>query len=73
VPVLEPRLSGSGNIWRVIDTPDRGIQRADWRCGPFQGVDDSGYITLARGERSRLADHASDVLWRFAAGSAQYK
>ena len=28
----------------------------------FQGWEHSGHVTLLRGERSRLADHASDVL-----------
>jgi PhoH-like ATPase len=28
----------------------------------FKGWAHGGHVTLARGERSRLADHASDVL-----------
>jgi hypothetical protein len=43
--------------------PDRGLERPDL-CGRyrFKGWPHGGHVMLARGERSRLADFASDVL-----------
>ena len=52
-----------GNIAQ-IDTP----YLTETTCGltyvvnRFRGWTHSGHVTLVRGERSRLADHASDVL-----------
>jgi PhoH-like ATPase len=40
--------------------PDRDHLRPDLRRRPLQGLAHSGHITLIRGERSRLADFASD-------------
>ena len=40
----------------------RNDLRAYLRRGPFQGWEHSGHITLRRGERSRLADYASEAL-----------
>ena len=52
-----------GNLAQ-IDTPylTEGSSGPDLRRGPLQGWAHSGHVTLARGERSRLADFASEVL-----------
>jgi PhoH-like ATPase len=52
-----------GNIAQ-IDTPylTEGSSGLTYVVDRFKGWGHSGHITLARGERSRLADHASDVL-----------
>ena len=52
-----------GNIAQ-IDTPylTEGSSGLTYVVDRFKGWTHSGHITLARGERSRLADHASDVL-----------
>ncbi len=52
-----------GNIAQ-IDTPylTEGSSGLTYVVDRFKGWAHSGHITLARGERSRLADHASDVL-----------
>lgn len=52
-----------GNIAQ-IDTPyiTEGSSGLTYVVDRFKGWEHSGHITLARGERSRLADHASDVL-----------
>lgn len=52
-----------GNIAQ-IDTPylTEGSSGLTYVVDRFKGWDHSGHVTLARGERSRLADHASDVL-----------
>ncbi len=52
-----------GNIAQ-IDTPylTEGSSGLTYVVDRFKGWVHSGHITLARGERSRLADHASDVL-----------
>jgi PhoH-like ATPase len=52
-----------GNIAQ-IDTPylTEGSSGLTYVVDRFKGWSHSGHITLARGERSRLADHASDVL-----------
>ncbi|AQW28777.1 PhoH family protein [Ralstonia syzygii subsp. celebesensis] len=52
-----------GNIAQ-IDTPylTEGASGLTYVVDRFKGWSHSGHITLARGERSRLADHASDVL-----------
>ena len=52
-----------GNIAQ-IDTPylTEGSSGLTYAVDKFKGWQHSGHITLARGERSRLADFASDVL-----------
>ncbi|WP_420997202.1 PhoH family protein [Cupriavidus sp. 30B13] len=52
-----------GNIAQ-IDTPylTEGSSGLTYVVDRFKGWSHSGHITLARGERSRLADHAADVL-----------
>ncbi len=52
-----------GNIAQ-IDTPylTEGSSGLTYVVDRFKGWGHSGHVTLARGERSRLADHASDVL-----------
>jgi len=52
-----------GNIAQ-IDTPylTEGSSGLTYVVDRFKGWGHSGHITLARGERSRLADHASEVL-----------
>lgn len=52
-----------GNIAQ-IDTPylTEGSSGLTYVVDRFKGWSHSGHITLARGERSRLADHASDIL-----------
>lgn len=52
-----------GNIAQ-IDTPylTEGSSGLTYVVDRFKGWSHSGHITLARGERSRLADHATDVL-----------
>lgn len=52
-----------GNIAQ-IDTPylTEGSSGLTFIVDRFKGWEHSGHITLARGERSRLADYASDVL-----------
>jgi len=42
--------------------PDRGLVGLTFAVDKFKGWPHSGHITLARGERSRLADFASEVL-----------
>ena len=52
-----------GNIAQ-IDTPylTEGSSGLTYVVDRFKGWTHGGHVTLARGERSRLADHASDVL-----------
>ncbi len=52
-----------GNIAQ-IDTPylTEGSSGLTYVVDRFKGWEHSGHITLARGERSRLADHATEVL-----------
>ncbi|MFC4482595.1 MULTISPECIES: PhoH family protein [Cupriavidus] len=52
-----------GNIAQ-IDTPylTEGSSGLTYVVDRFKGWSHSGHVTLARGERSRLADHAADVL-----------
>ncbi len=52
-----------GNIAQ-IDTPylTEGSSGLTYAVDRFKGWSHSGHITLQRGERSRLADHAADVL-----------
>jgi len=52
-----------GNIAQ-IDTPylTEGSSGLTYVVDRFKGWSHSGHVTLARGERSRLADHAGDVL-----------
>lgn len=52
-----------GNIAQ-IDTPylTEGSSGLTYVVDRFKGWGHSGHITLARGERSRLADHAADIL-----------
>jgi PhoH-like ATPase len=52
-----------GNLAQ-IDTPylTEGSSGLTYAVDKFKGWQHSGHITLARGERSRLADYASDVL-----------
>jgi len=52
-----------GNIAQV-DTPylTEGSSGLTYVVDRFKGWSHSGHVTLARGERSRLADHASEVL-----------
>ncbi len=52
-----------GNIAQ-IDTPylTEGSSGLTYVVDRFKGWSPSGHVTLARGERSRLADHAGDVL-----------
>ena len=52
-----------GNIAQ-IDTPylTEGSSGLSYVVDRFKGWEHSGHVTLARGERSRLADHASEVL-----------
>jgi PhoH-like ATPase len=52
-----------GNIAQ-IDTPylTEGSSGLTYAVDRFKGWTHSGHVTLARGERSRLADHASEVL-----------
>ncbi len=52
-----------GNIAQ-IDTPylTEGSSGLTYVVDRFKGWEHSGHITLQRGERSRLADHATDVL-----------
>ena len=52
-----------GNIAQ-IDTPylTEGSSGLTYVVDRFKGWEHGGHVTLARGERSRLADHASDVL-----------
>ena len=52
-----------GNISQ-IDTPylTEGSSGLTYVVDRFKGWAHSGHITLQRGERSRLADHAAEVL-----------
>ena len=52
-----------GNLAQ-IDTPylSEGSSGLTFAVDRFKGWPHSGHVTLARGERSRLADYASDVL-----------
>jgi PhoH-like ATPase len=52
-----------GNIAQ-IDTPylTEGSSGLTYVVDRFKGWTHSGHVTLARGERSRLADYASDIL-----------
>jgi PhoH-like ATPase len=52
-----------GNIAQ-IDTPylTEGSSGLTYVVDRFKGWAHSGHVTLARGERSRLADYASDIL-----------
>src|SRR3982751_3472789 len=52
-----------GNLAQ-IDTPylTEGSSGLTYAVDPFKGWAHSGHVTLARGERSRLADFASEVL-----------
>ena len=52
-----------GNIAQ-IDTPylTEGSSGLTYVVDRFKGWRHSGHVTLARGERSRLADHAADAL-----------
>jgi PhoH-like ATPase len=52
-----------GNLAQ-IDTPylTEGSSGLTYLIDRFKGWNHSGHITLARGERSRLADYASDIL-----------
>jgi PhoH-like ATPase len=52
-----------GNIAQ-IDTPylTEGSSGLTYVVDRFKGWRHSGHVTLARGERSRLADHAADIL-----------
>jgi len=52
-----------GNIAQ-IDTPylTEGSSGLTYVVDRFKGWRHGGHITLARGERSRLADHAADAL-----------
>ena len=52
-----------GNIAQ-IDTPylTEGSSGITYVVDRFKGWDHSGHITLQRGERSRLADHAAEIL-----------
>ena len=52
-----------GNLAQ-IDTPylTEGSSGLTYVVDRFKGWPHAGHVTLARGERSRLADHASDVL-----------
>jgi len=52
-----------GNIAQ-IDTPylTEGSSGITYVVDRFKGWEHSGHITLTRGERSRLADHAADIL-----------
>ncbi|MFZ6675814.1 PhoH family protein [Undibacterium sp. Xuan67W] len=52
-----------GNIAQ-IDTPylTEGSSGLTYVVDKFKGWAHSGHVTLARGERSRLADHASEIL-----------
>ena len=52
-----------GNIAQ-IDTPylTEGSSGLTSVVDRFKGLRHSGHVTLARGERSRLADHAADAL-----------
>jgi PhoH-like ATPase len=52
-----------GNIAQ-IDTPylTEGSSGLTYVVDRFKGWDHSGHVTLQRGERSRLADHAAEVL-----------
>jgi PhoH-like ATPase len=52
-----------GNIAQ-IDTPylSEMTSGLTYAVNRFRGWPHSGHITLVRGERSRLADYASDIL-----------
>ena len=52
-----------GNI-ALIDTPylTEGSSGLTYAVDKFKGWPHGGYITLARGECSRLADFASEIL-----------
>ena len=53
-----------GNIaW--IDTPhlNEGSSGLTFVVDRFEGSKHSGHVTLQRRERSRLADHAAELLW----------
>jgi PhoH-like ATPase len=52
-----------GNLAQ-IDTPylTEGSSGLTYAVDRFKGWPHSGHVTLARGERSRLADYASEVL-----------
>jgi PhoH-like ATPase len=52
-----------GNIAQ-IDTPylTEGSSGLTYVVDRFKGWDHSGHVTLTRGERSRLADHAAEIL-----------
>ena len=52
-----------GNIAQ-IDTPylTEGSSGLTYVVDRFKGWEHSGHVTLQRGERSRLADHAAEVL-----------
>ena len=47
-----------------IDTPylTEGSSGLTYVVDRFKGWEHSGHITLQRGERSRLADHAAEIL-----------
>ena len=57
------KIVGLGNIAQ-IDTPylTEGSSGLTYVVDRFKGWRHSGHVTLARGERSRLADHAADAL-----------
>ncbi|MGQ9723959.1 MAG: PhoH family protein [Tepidimonas sp.] len=57
------KLVCMGNLAQ-IDTPylTEGSSGLTYVVDRFKGWPHGGHVTLARGERSRLADHASDVL-----------
>jgi PhoH-like ATPase len=52
-----------GNIAQ-IDTPylTEGSSGLTYVVDRFKGWNHSGHVTLMRGERSRLADHAAEIL-----------
>ena len=59
----EPKIVCMGNLAQ-IDTPylTEGSSGLTFAVDKFKGWPHGGHITLARGERSRLADFASEVL-----------
>ena len=68
---FEPQVGQQGKdvIW--VPTPDDIVERMlrmaqttpnDYVVDRFKDWSHSGHVTLARGERSRLADHAAEVL-----------
>ena len=50
--------------WCPIDTPylTEGSSGITYVVDRFKGWEHSGHVTLQRGERSRLADHAAEIL-----------